>query len=553
MTTLVAAYRRAHPRRSAAVARARVLRSLELPAFYDPGVDFGGGLFDGQRFARQAARHGGFDRYVARLASRVDRHRARAAAVASAACWKTAAQSTAGFAAFLGFRNVPGSPTPACTASASGAPRARAAQFGEVVGVLGDVIGVADGGYSIFAGQSTAATLDAMQQQLDEMQTQLTAIQTGLSELQLEVAAVNQNVTNGNLSSAVDAAEPIVTNIRKDGQDVDVLLRDSYQVICDPTTNCQSTKQYGNFGDAIADICYPNDQSDVNPAEATQCNSYYQQLYDTNHAIAKDQYEPAVLQHAQDLVGVETTGRAGLRDHLITGQRPVEEGEQRAPLRGEPLHELRACGGSADLQGGGVAPEPTGGRDEDGAHGILHGVGRGHRDTAALWSGEHVHKRALSTHAERAASPRGDRPFRADCGSGLAEDAVHLRSAHGAETLGHAATGVAHLDLAVEVALLLALDAVAVVSLRHGVLLVVGGDACPGCPRRVARGAFTLNPSGLRRDNPVSGLRAWRGGDPGGCAAGSGDLHELVLGSLGQLGQRDIVGCRRRRRARYGE
>src|SRR5204862_5376012 len=103
-----------------------------------------------------------------------------------------------------------------------------------------------------------------------------------------------------------------------------------------------------------------------------------------------------------------------------------------------------------------------------------------HRGTADLWSAAGVHKRT-GVHkpgTQNGRPPRGETArSEQTVGLGLAEDAVHLRSAHGAETLGHAATGVAHLDLAVEVALLLALDAVAVVSLRHGVLLVVGGDA----------------------------------------------------------------------------
>src|SRR3954447_25329252 len=51
----------------------------------------------------------------------------------------------------------------------------------------------------------------------------------------------------------------------------------------------------------------------------------------------------------------------------------------------------------------------------------------------------------------------------------LAEDPVHLGAADRAGALGHPATGLADLDLAVEVALLLALHAVAVVALRHGI------------------------------------------------------------------------------------
>src|SRR5439155_7109657 len=52
--------------------------------------------------------------------------------------------------------------------------------------------------------------------------------------------------------------------------------------------------------------------------------------------------------------------------------------------------------------------------------------------------------------------------------SGLAEDPVHLGAADRAGALRHPATGLADLDLAVEVTLLLALHAVAVVALSHG-------------------------------------------------------------------------------------
>src|SRR5262249_29245892 len=50
-------------------------------------------------------------------------------------------------------------------------------------------------------------------------------------------------------------------------------------------------------------------------------------------------------------------------------------------------------------------------------------------------------------------------------------DAVHLGAAHRTRALGHAAPGVAGDDLALEVALLLALHAVAVVGLGHVALL----------------------------------------------------------------------------------
>src|SRR4051812_40031809 len=61
--------------------------------------------------------------------------------------------------------------------------------------------------------------------------------------------------------------------------------------------------------------------------------------------------------------------------------------------------------------------------------------------------------------------------------SGLAEDAVELRAADGADALRHPPARVAHLDLSGELALLLALHAVrlAAVALGHEDLLIVSG------------------------------------------------------------------------------
>ena len=60
-----------------------------------------------------------------------------------------------------------------------------------------------------------------------------------------------------------------------------------------------------------------------------------------------------------------------------------------------------------------------------------------------------------------------DRPPSRYAASGLSEDAVHFGAAHRTRALGHAAPGVAGDDLALEIALLLALHAVAVVGLGH--------------------------------------------------------------------------------------
>src|SRR5690348_9752138 len=72
--------------------------------------------------------------------------------------------------------------------------------------------------------------------------------------------------------------------------------------------------------------------------------------------------------------------------------------------------------------------------------------------------------------------PRGER-------LGLTEDPVHLGAADGAGALRHAPARLADLDLAVEVPLLLALHAVAVVALRHADLLVSMGVPDPAGTR----------------------------------------------------------------------
>src|SRR5262249_15198986 len=85
----------------------------------------------------------------------------------------------------------------------------------------------------------------------------------------------------------------------------------------------------------------------------------------------------------------------------------------------------------------------------------LAGVGsRGSRDAAGAVSDAQTTSHAQTTPA-------------AVRRSGLSEDAVHLCTAHRTRALGHAAPGVAGDDLALEVALLLALHAVAVVGLGH--------------------------------------------------------------------------------------
>src|SRR5205085_10081302 len=98
-------------------------------------------------------------------------------------------------------------------------------------------------------------------------------------------------------------------------------------------------------------------------------------------------------------------------------------------------------------------------------------------------------RRPADAERRRGAPSAGTRRERASDGgqrgpsSGLAEDPVHLGAADRAGALRHPAAGLTDLDLAVEVPLLLALDAVAVVGVRHGLSSVVWG-APAGTPAR---------------------------------------------------------------------
>lgn len=301
-STLVTRDQLAHPRRKLARSEALVRRSLGLPRFFDFATD--NTLFATKAFMRKARRAGGFDRYLTRLSRRVGRKpapRRAAASAGSGTCWGTAAQTTAGFAKFLGFQgtipNAPALPS-GCTVKVGSGSRAGSAQVGEVAGVISAVIGVANFAYKVFSGQSTQSTLQAIQTQLDEIQSTLTTIEAQLGGLQTQLAAVNSNVTNGNITALVGDALPTITAIKTAGRDVNALVGAAYQVVCDPTDGCTSVQGTKSFGGAIDTIC--DDGS-------AACNRFYTYLYFTTRTL--DDAEP--LQAIENLGGYSLGSASG--------------------------------------------------------------------------------------------------------------------------------------------------------------------------------------------------------------------------------------------------
>jgi len=258
-----------------------------------------GGRVKGKRFrrtSRATARKLGWRPIVATPKRRAAKKRGRRAVSAAAvgSCWSAAAQTTAGFAAWLGFTgsipNVPTLPaqcTPSSPANASAV--ARAAKLGPN-DIFGDVIGVASFAYSLFSGQSSSATLAKIESDLNQIQAQLTTIEAMLGGLQAQVSAVNTNVTNGDITSLAGDALPTVNRIKDAGRAVNALVGAAFQIVCDPTDGCTSLKGKKSFGNTIATIC-----DTATPA----CNRFYTYLYFTTRALAKA--DPLVA--VQDLSG----------------------------------------------------------------------------------------------------------------------------------------------------------------------------------------------------------------------------------------------------------
>src|SRR5208283_3200318 len=117
------------------------------------------------------------------------------AAAASTQCWTQAAQSTAAFATFLGFTNVPSEGLPApqsCTANASQDLQATRVSLASTHGVVvahaagvandifSDLMGIAGLSYSVFSGQGSSHQLSAIQGSLNKIQAEMVAVQNTL-------------------------------------------------------------------------------------------------------------------------------------------------------------------------------------------------------------------------------------------------------------------------------------------------------------------------------------------------------------------------------------
>jgi hypothetical protein len=325
-STLVARYLSAHRRRGLASSQKRVRRFLGVPSFFDFAGDMAAtSLFDGSRFWATARRHGGFDRYVNALVKRIGAsksavldHAALTATTASSAgttCWQQAAQSTAGFATFLGFQNVPSEGLPApqlCSADANaspdtraqdahGTPVAHAAGLG-INDVFSDLMGIAGLSYSIFSGNSSGKQLSSIESSLSTMQGEMVSIQSTLAQLQTQIATVNANVLQGNVSQLAADAQPTVNAIKADGEDINALVAALYQVVC-PATGCATTRlpPPANVAAAFNAICYPNNK--LNRTLATQCNTVSQLEYNALLAIKGQKPAQAINNLAEYSLG----------------------------------------------------------------------------------------------------------------------------------------------------------------------------------------------------------------------------------------------------------
>lgn len=301
VSTLVAADQQLHRRRSIAASTERALRALGLPATFDPALDMA--FFDGQPFADAAAR-GELRRFVRSLVRTMNdaapAQRALAAAETGglAACWEQVAQTTAGFAQFLGFLDVPSPPArpSACPARSASIGVRPAGAVGIGLGVVGDLIGAAGLMYSIFSGQGTASQLEQIETSLDQIQSQLTAIQAQLGGLATAVAQVGADVTEGNITSLAGDADPTITAIKIAGKDVDALLGGLYQIVCDPTNGCATLGDYDDLTAALAALC-------PRQGASKQCDDFFTLLGSTRSALADSKPADAMANLAEWALG----------------------------------------------------------------------------------------------------------------------------------------------------------------------------------------------------------------------------------------------------------
>jgi hypothetical protein len=345
-STLVARYLSAHPHRGLAFSQRLVRRFLGLPSFFDYAGDMAAtGLFDGSRFWATARSHRGFDRYVNALVRRLGATKPaaveRTAVLATTAaardqCWHQAAESTAGFATFLGFQNVPSeglAPPQLCSAGLnatqdvqgeSGAD-AHAAGLGPN-DVFSDLLGIAGLSYSIFSGNSSSQQLSSIESSLSTMQGEMVAIQNTLAQLQTQIASVNANVLEGNVSTLAADAAPTVNAIKADGEDVNALVGALYQVVC-PSTGCATTRlpPPGNVAAAFNAICYPNGK--LNHALAEQCNNVSQAEYNTLLAVKGQKPSQAVnnlAEYSLGSAGVTEPSTAGIVQYELEAGAPSD-------------------------------------------------------------------------------------------------------------------------------------------------------------------------------------------------------------------------------------
>ena len=210
----------------------------------------------------------------------------------NAACWQDAAQTTAGFARFVGFTGVPG-PVPSlpggCTAGPSGPVSAAGdsltsnGPIGAADGI-GDVIGLAGLAVSIYSTATSTSQLSTIISQLSTMQAQLTSMQGQLSAISAAIQNLDVDISETEISTLASDASSAITSIQTGVTDTKALLGGAYQIACDTTRPLRGSppaagqctrpsRTAGGFANFISALCYPNGV----PATslATECTSFY--------------------------------------------------------------------------------------------------------------------------------------------------------------------------------------------------------------------------------------------------------------------------------------
>jgi hypothetical protein len=154
----------------------------------------------------------------------------------------------------------------------------------------------------------------------------MVAVQNTLAQLQTQIANVNANVLQGTVSNLAADAQPTVTAIKTDGEDVNALIGALYQLVC-PQTGCTKMrlKSPGNVTAAFNALCYPN--GTLNSTLATQCNNVSQAEYNTLLDVKGAKPKQAVSNLAEYALGSAGVGgptKAGIVQYVLQSGAPSD-------------------------------------------------------------------------------------------------------------------------------------------------------------------------------------------------------------------------------------